>query len=183
MRSNPRRRGKPFKAVTAFANYFTPKKNRELEVYVFRKAGQENDENISGFHTRLRRHRHASLQHLSRTPSKTPTCIPQAFNTSHEILVFGKTQSVRGRSLEAAFQRLKQRSLTLNNAIVNIANSRSSSLARSFALMVSHPTRKDLRDYGFGNTTICIRSSYRECTLPPVWKKADVVPIPKEKPW
>ena len=24
--------------------------------------------------------------------------------------------------------------------------------------------------------------SYRECTLPPVWKKADVVPIPKEKP-
>ena len=24
--------------------------------------------------------------------------------------------------------------------------------------------------------------SYRECTLPPVWKKADVVPITKEKP-
>ena len=46
----------PFeKAVTALTNYFTPKKNREYEVYVFRKAKQESDENISGFHTRLRR--------------------------------------------------------------------------------------------------------------------------------
>ncbi len=46
----------PFeKAVTALTNYFTPKKNREYEVYVFRKAKQESDENISAFHTRLRR--------------------------------------------------------------------------------------------------------------------------------
>ena len=27
-----------------------------------------------------------------------------------------------------------------------------------------------------------LNCSYRECALPPVWKKADVVPIPKEKP-
>ncbi len=27
-----------------------------------------------------------------------------------------------------------------------------------------------------------LNCSYRECTLPPVWKKVDVVPIPKEKP-
>ena len=46
----------PFeKAVTALTNYFTPKKNREYEVYVFRKAKQESDESISAFHTRLRR--------------------------------------------------------------------------------------------------------------------------------
>ncbi len=46
----------PFeKAVTALTNYFTPKKNREYEVYVFRKAKQESDGNISAFHTRLRR--------------------------------------------------------------------------------------------------------------------------------
>ena len=42
------------KAATALTNYFTPKKNREYEVYVFRKAKQENGENISAFHTRLR---------------------------------------------------------------------------------------------------------------------------------
>ena len=42
----------PFeKAVTAL----TPKKNREYEVYVFRKAKQESNENISAFHTCLRR--------------------------------------------------------------------------------------------------------------------------------
>ena len=46
----------PFqKAVTALTNYFTPKKNREFEVYVFRKAKQESDESIAAFHTRLRR--------------------------------------------------------------------------------------------------------------------------------
>ncbi|CAB4005904.1 Transposon Ty3-I Gag-Pol poly, partial [Paramuricea clavata] len=45
----------PFeKAVTALTNYFTPKKNREYEVYVFRKAKQENGKNIFAFHTRLR---------------------------------------------------------------------------------------------------------------------------------
>ena len=45
----------PFeKAATALTNYFTPKKNREYEVYVLRKAKQENGENISAFHTRLR---------------------------------------------------------------------------------------------------------------------------------
>ena len=27
-----------------------------------------------------------------------------------------------------------------------------------------------------------LNCSYRECTLPPVWKEADVVPIPKQKP-
>ena len=43
------------KAVTALTNYFTAKKNREYEVYVFRKAKQESDECISAFHTRLRR--------------------------------------------------------------------------------------------------------------------------------
>ena len=45
----------PFeKAVTALTNYFTPKKNREYEVYVFCKAKQESNESISAFHTRLR---------------------------------------------------------------------------------------------------------------------------------
>ena len=38
----------PFeKAVTALTNYFTPKKNREYEVYVFRKTMQESDESIN----------------------------------------------------------------------------------------------------------------------------------------
>ena len=36
-------------------DYFTQKKNREYEVYVFRKPKQESDESISAFHTRLRR--------------------------------------------------------------------------------------------------------------------------------
>jgi hypothetical protein len=45
----------PFeKAAAALTNYFTPKKNGEYEVYVFRKAKLENGENISAFHTRLR---------------------------------------------------------------------------------------------------------------------------------
>ena len=45
----------PFeKAVEALTNYFTPKQNREYEIYVFRQAKQENNENLSAFHTRLR---------------------------------------------------------------------------------------------------------------------------------
>ena len=42
------------KAVQALTNYFTPKQNREYEIYVFRQAKQENSESISAFHTRLR---------------------------------------------------------------------------------------------------------------------------------
>jgi hypothetical protein len=33
-----------------------------------------------------------------------------------------------------------------------------------------------------GPVTEIINTSYRECSLPPSWKKADVVPIPKQKP-
>ena len=45
----------PFdKAVQALTSYFTPRQNREYEIYVFRQAKQENDESISAFHTRLR---------------------------------------------------------------------------------------------------------------------------------
>ena len=45
----------PFdKAVQALTNYFTPRQNREYEIYVFRQAKQENNESISAFHTRLR---------------------------------------------------------------------------------------------------------------------------------
>ena len=45
----------PFdKAVQALTNYFTPKQNREYEIYVFRQAKQEHNESISVFHTRLR---------------------------------------------------------------------------------------------------------------------------------
>jgi len=42
------------KAVEALTNYFTPKQNREYEIYVFRQAKQENNESLSAFHTRLR---------------------------------------------------------------------------------------------------------------------------------
>lgn len=42
------------KAVQALTNYFTPKQNREYEIYVFRQAKQESNETISAFHTRLR---------------------------------------------------------------------------------------------------------------------------------
>ena len=42
------------KAVQALTNYFTPKQNREYEIYVFRQAKQEGNETISAFHTRLR---------------------------------------------------------------------------------------------------------------------------------
>ena len=46
----------PFeKAVEALTTYFTPKKNREYEIYVFRQAKQETNENITTFHTRLRK--------------------------------------------------------------------------------------------------------------------------------
>ena len=46
----------PFeKAVTALTNYSTLKKNREYELYLFRKAKQESDESIVAFHTCLRR--------------------------------------------------------------------------------------------------------------------------------
>ena len=41
-------------AVQALTNYFTPKQNREYEIYVFRQAKQEHHESISAFHTRLR---------------------------------------------------------------------------------------------------------------------------------
>ena len=40
--------------------------------------------------------------------------IPGALNISDDILVFGKTQSAHDQSLEAVFQRLKERGLTLN---------------------------------------------------------------------
>ena len=42
------------KAVLALTNYFTPKQNREYEIYIFRQAKQEADESITAFHTRLR---------------------------------------------------------------------------------------------------------------------------------
>ena len=42
------------KAIQALTNYFTPKQNREYEIYVFRQAKQESNESISAFHTRLR---------------------------------------------------------------------------------------------------------------------------------
>ena len=41
-------------AVQAMTNYFTPRQNREYEIYVFRQAKQESNESISTFHTRLR---------------------------------------------------------------------------------------------------------------------------------
>ena len=40
--------------MQARTNYFTPRRNREYEIYVFRQAKQENNETISAFHTRLR---------------------------------------------------------------------------------------------------------------------------------
>ena len=44
----------PFEiAVQALTNYFTSRRNREYEIYVFRQANQENNETISAFHTRL----------------------------------------------------------------------------------------------------------------------------------
>jgi len=45
----------PFeKAIQALTNHFTPKQNREYEIYVFRQAKQESNESISAFQTRLR---------------------------------------------------------------------------------------------------------------------------------
>ena len=40
------------KAVQALTN-FTPRQNRQYEIYVFRQAKQESNESISAFHTRL----------------------------------------------------------------------------------------------------------------------------------
>ena len=42
------------KAVQTLIEYFTPRKIREHEVYVFRQAKQETNASISGFHARLR---------------------------------------------------------------------------------------------------------------------------------
>ena len=42
--------------------------------------------------------------------------IPGALNISDDILVFGKTQSAHDHALEAVFQRLKERGLTLNKS-------------------------------------------------------------------
>ncbi len=42
-------------AKAALLLYFTPKKNVDYEIHVFRHAIQEADENIDAFHTRLRR--------------------------------------------------------------------------------------------------------------------------------
>ena len=41
------------KAVQALTDYFTPRQNREYEIYVFRHAKQESNESISAFHRRL----------------------------------------------------------------------------------------------------------------------------------
>lgn len=44
----------PFKkAHEALTRYFTPKKNREYEIYVFRQAKQEPNESITSYYTRL----------------------------------------------------------------------------------------------------------------------------------
>ena len=40
------------RAVQALTN-FTPRQNRQYEIYVFRQAKQESNESISAFHTRL----------------------------------------------------------------------------------------------------------------------------------
>ena len=45
----------PFEIVVqALTNYFTPRQNREYEIYLFRQAKQKNNGTISAFHTRLR---------------------------------------------------------------------------------------------------------------------------------
>jgi hypothetical protein len=41
---------------------------------------------------------------------------------------------------------------------------------------------KENADLVAGPIAAILNCSYRECALPPVWKKADVVPIPNEKP-
>ena len=40
--------------MEALTNYFTPKQNREYEIYVFRQAKQQANESLAAFHTRLR---------------------------------------------------------------------------------------------------------------------------------
>ena len=53
--TTPGDREDPFeKSVQALTNYFTPRQNREYEIYVYRQAKQENNEIISVFHTRLK---------------------------------------------------------------------------------------------------------------------------------
>ena len=42
------------KAIQALTNHFTPQRNTEYEVYVFRQTKQEANESITEFHTRLR---------------------------------------------------------------------------------------------------------------------------------
>jgi len=45
----------PFaKSRGSLTNYFTPKQNREYEIYVFGQAKEENNESLAAFHTRLR---------------------------------------------------------------------------------------------------------------------------------
>ena len=56
-------------------------------------------------------------------------------------------------------------------------NPKKSSWSRRHTVVAPKRKRRSISwsDSGYLNC------SYRECTLPPVWKKADVVPIPKEK--
>ena len=81
--------------------------------------------------------------------------IPGALNISDDILVFGKTQSAHDHALEAVFQRLKERGLTLNKSKCEYGKGKVSFFGYLFPGEVSHPTPRRLKT----NANIYIRGS------------------------
>ena len=106
----------PFKkAHEALTKYFTPKRNREYEIYVFRQAKQESNEGIICYHTRLRQL--ASTCEFESVEREIETQIVQNC-LSHKLRMkaLGNPDLTLSQLLEAgkAMEILKQKQQALN---------------------------------------------------------------------
>ena len=86
--------------------------------------------------------------------------IPGALNISDDILVFGKTQSAHDHALEAVFQRLKERRLTLNKSKCEYSKDKVGFFGYVFSGDgIAPDPKEDRRHHQPANTHICIRGS------------------------
>lgn len=119
----------PFeKAVEALTSHFTPKKNSEYEIYVFRQAKQEVNEGISAYHTRLRQ--------------LSVTC--EFANTDREI----KTQIVQNcTSHKLRTKALERSELTLTQ-LLDIGKAMELSKSQAASIEDKHDVNKLSRNSG-----------------------------------
>ena len=121
----------PFKkAIYALTAYFAPHQNREYEVYKFRQAKQEPDEDITKFYTRLRQLASTcEFQDESREIMQDPNDTNVMFSSNHlrrktlsdATMTLNKMLEV-GRAIEMSEEQAAAIEKELQNLSVNRVN-------------------------------------------------------------